>query len=108
MKKEDDAEEEQRDGEDGEERPRKMMMVNGLEVNQEPDDPEDIMRESGVVDEVPGECWSGVGAGGYIDPVAINAAKMEEITVMRNIGVFEPASREECVEKTGHQPVSVK
>ena len=43
-----------------------------------------------------------------VDLEAVKAAKMEEIEFMRKIGVFEMASREECVEKTGHQPVSTK
>ena len=87
---------------------QKVVTVNGLEVNQERDDPEYYIAEGGTDDEAQVEWWTGMGTEAFMDPAAIKAAKTEEIEFMRRIGVFETASREECMEKTGRQPVSTK
>jgi hypothetical protein len=45
---------------------------------------------------------------GEFDPVLLKEARMEEVRFMEKIGVWEPATWEECMQKTGRPPITTK
>jgi hypothetical protein len=42
------------------------------------------------------------------DPKLLQEARMEEVSFMQNIGVWEPSTWEECMQKTGKAPITTK
>ena len=46
--------------------------------------------------------------GNEFDPVLLEEARKEEVQFMEKIGVWEPATGEECVRKTGRPPITTR
>ena len=45
---------------------------------------------------------------GEFDPKLHKEARLEEVNFMQNIGVWEPSTGEECMQKTGKAPITTK
>ena len=45
---------------------------------------------------------------GEFDPKLLKEARLEEVNFMQNIGVWEPSTWEECMQKTGKAPITTK
>jgi hypothetical protein len=76
------------------------MDIGNLQVNVEPDEfdewEHEYEREFGDLEE------------GEFDPELLKEARKEEVQFMENIGVWEPSTWEECLEKTGRPPITTK
>ena len=73
-------------------------MINRLEAN---------IDEGEWVD-MDGDIHDGTAGAGALDAHSVAAARCEEIDFMRQLGVWEAATVEECVERTGRMPVSTR
>ena len=68
--------------------------VGNLELNVEADEFEEWGHEE----------WED----GEFDPESLREARNEEVQFMKKLGVWEPATWEECVQKTGRPPITTK
>ena len=107
-----------------EQRENKRVMVGGMEVNQEDDEPEawypedgdpwdamdkqELVKDMETCDSAALESVRDVKSGEVLDGGLMSDARSEELTFMESLGAFEESSWEECVEKTGRPPVSTK
>ena len=78
---------------DGEE-----MMAQMIEESESPTD-----RLDEIIDEVFDER-----TGENLDTEMVRRSRLEELTFMDKVGLYEPASLEECFRETGRQPISTR
>ena len=75
------------------------MDIDKSDVNVEEEDP---------WEEIPGCEFDGIGMeeNKMWDPKVVFEARSEEVNFMKSLGVWEAASREECWQNTGREPIT--